>query len=226
MTSTSSAAASRNASRQRGFTLIELLVVVSIICILMSLIFPVVGMVRSQARSLNCQSNLRQVALAYVAYSLDNRGQMPNDNLGNNHNQPNPAMLDTYIPPAQRVWKCTEYKRMNDPAGIGGFRYYVHWELHQINCFTWLYPGRNAVNVAWLRSASEAYIMGDLNDAAAGGYHRDRSNAAMMDGHVLNRSDLSMKIPYSDVVSWADPGQTMWNEHGATGYKGLKGYNY
>ncbi len=59
---------------QRGFTLIELLVVISIIAVLMGILLPVLGVVRRQAQSGVCLSNIRQVSLAAHSYAADNNG--------------------------------------------------------------------------------------------------------------------------------------------------------
>ena len=61
----------------RGFTLIELLVVISIIALLMAVLLPVLGRVRRQAKSVVCQSNLRQWGMAFTGYLADNHNQMP-----------------------------------------------------------------------------------------------------------------------------------------------------
>lgn len=60
-----------------GFTLIELLVVIAIIALLMSILMPALGRVRKQARSVACQSNLKQWGTIWAMYTDDNNGLFP-----------------------------------------------------------------------------------------------------------------------------------------------------
>lgn len=69
-----------------GFSLIELLVVVSIIAVLAGILLPVVGLVRDQARSTICASNLRQIGVGFLAYEGDNDGMLPPPYLKNPDN--------------------------------------------------------------------------------------------------------------------------------------------
>jgi prepilin-type N-terminal cleavage/methylation domain-containing protein/prepilin-type processing-associated H-X9-DG protein len=54
-----------------GFTLIELLVVVSIIAVLASILLSAIGPVRNAAYTIVCQSNLRQLGVAFNSYVED-----------------------------------------------------------------------------------------------------------------------------------------------------------
>jgi prepilin-type N-terminal cleavage/methylation domain-containing protein len=63
--------------RHSAFTLIELLVVIAIIGILAGLLIPVVNMIREQARTVNCMSNVRQLGFVFGTFAADNRGHIP-----------------------------------------------------------------------------------------------------------------------------------------------------
>ncbi|HEX8550233.1 MAG TPA: DUF1559 domain-containing protein [Abditibacteriaceae bacterium] len=63
--------------RHQGFTLIELLVVIAIIAILASILFPVFGRARENARRSSCQSNLRQLGMGFSQYTQDYDERLP-----------------------------------------------------------------------------------------------------------------------------------------------------
>jgi prepilin-type N-terminal cleavage/methylation domain-containing protein/prepilin-type processing-associated H-X9-DG protein len=60
-----------------GFTLVELLVVISIIALLIALLLPALAKARSAAYSIQCASNMKQIALAATEYSQENKGMGP-----------------------------------------------------------------------------------------------------------------------------------------------------
>lgn len=62
---------------QPAFTLIELLVVISIIALLIVILLPALRSARSAARLTACQSNLRQIGIGTINYTVDNDDWMP-----------------------------------------------------------------------------------------------------------------------------------------------------
>jgi prepilin-type N-terminal cleavage/methylation domain-containing protein/prepilin-type processing-associated H-X9-DG protein len=64
-------------ARRSGFTLIELLVVIAIIAILAAILFPVFAQAREKARQSSCQSNMKQMGLAFMGYIQDYDEKFP-----------------------------------------------------------------------------------------------------------------------------------------------------
>jgi len=58
----------------RGFSLIELLVIVAVIALLVAILLPCLRQAREQARRIACQSNLRQIAVAWHTYLDGHKG--------------------------------------------------------------------------------------------------------------------------------------------------------
>jgi prepilin-type processing-associated H-X9-DG protein/prepilin-type N-terminal cleavage/methylation domain-containing protein len=63
--------------RKKAFTLIELLVVLAIIAMLTGILLPSLKQARGQARSMLCQSKLKQCALAALSYTVEHNGYFP-----------------------------------------------------------------------------------------------------------------------------------------------------
>jgi prepilin-type N-terminal cleavage/methylation domain-containing protein/prepilin-type processing-associated H-X9-DG protein len=63
--------------QRRAFTLIEVLVVVAIIALLVAVLLPSLARAKAMARMTQCQSNQRQIAMAFQAYSTETKGRLP-----------------------------------------------------------------------------------------------------------------------------------------------------
>jgi prepilin-type processing-associated H-X9-DG protein/prepilin-type N-terminal cleavage/methylation domain-containing protein len=82
---------------KRVFTLIEILVVLAVIGILAVLMFPTFERARNSARRSSCQSNLKQITLAFNIYMRDFDESWP-------LNYTNDDGIDGYNPASDRGW--------------------------------------------------------------------------------------------------------------------------
>ncbi len=113
----------------RGFTLIELLVVIAVIALLMAVLLPVLGRVRKQAKSVVCQTNLRQWGMALRVYAQENEGQLPTSGGGTSgvwllrgsftgRDDPNSSGHALHHFSTRKLVLCPEAKQ---PGGSGSF---------------------------------------------------------------------------------------------------------
>jgi len=229
---------------RRGFTLIELLVVIAIIAILAAILFPVFARAREKARQASCQSNLKQIGLAWLMYVQDYDETLT-------YLWPTPSWssyihrADPYIKNAQ-LWQCPS----NEPNGACACGYplgfadpnYVHasymynmW-LTIAECYAdlggkrlaaiqtpattiWMFDGRRSILhfTAWAwgdGSGSRA-----CNPSVAN-IHNGMANCLYVDGHVKSRT-----VPGSQVadVNPAPAGDWRWELDPTNGWYSVGG---
>ena len=63
--------------RQAAFTLVELLVVIGIIALLIAILMPSLSRARQQSQRIACMSNMRQLGMATMQYTTENKGWFP-----------------------------------------------------------------------------------------------------------------------------------------------------
>jgi prepilin-type N-terminal cleavage/methylation domain-containing protein/prepilin-type processing-associated H-X9-DG protein len=63
--------------RRSAFTLIEVLVVVAIIALLVAILLPSLKAARDAANAAVCQSNIKQLCIAFATYSTEFKGRLP-----------------------------------------------------------------------------------------------------------------------------------------------------
>lgn len=113
-------------TRQGGFTLVEMLVVVAVLAVLAMLLIPTLKSMFQQSKLAQCQSNLRQITLAGLAYVNENDGYFPlRDSLLNPWNSggylpgENPATvrpLNAYLDNNYKVFRCPADTASYPPA--------------------------------------------------------------------------------------------------------------
>jgi prepilin-type N-terminal cleavage/methylation domain-containing protein len=125
--------------RRSGFTLIELLVVIAVIAVLLAVLLPALRKAKVLAKRVTCQSNLKQIAVAWTMYLDDNEGRFYQDRNANLRYGGWSGMQPPYTRPLNKYFNlpvdlAEETKIENDarifccPADRGGASTYAPQE--------------------------------------------------------------------------------------------------
>ena len=108
--------------RSKAFSLVELLVVIGIIAVLIGLLMPALSRARLQAKTVQCQSNMRQVGQALVIYANTWRGWLFPPALASNLPREQRWPVQVFKPPVWNppVMKCPADNLPDPPATFIG----------------------------------------------------------------------------------------------------------
>ncbi len=191
--------------RRHGFTLIELLVVIAIIAILAAILFPVFARAREKARQASCLSNVKQQALATIAYATDHDGRFAMNVWTAGGTWPQPSHQRTYahhIYPYvknQQIFACPSCSSTSwtPPQGAtGDWGLVLSIPYGHYGYSSW---ASNRLD-ADIQRPAETFLLMDAqnpwNDTCQNAYrlchrHNETANFAFMDGHAKARRSRS-----------------------------------
>jgi prepilin-type N-terminal cleavage/methylation domain-containing protein/prepilin-type processing-associated H-X9-DG protein len=146
-----------------AFTLLELLVVVAIICLLAAILFPVFARARENARRASCQSNEKQIGLAFAQYVQDNDERYP---IARNATPRGDGWVHSLYPyhKSYQLFQCPSEKR--GPANGRVSDYYANRNIMRLSPY-----GGNSIQgisptlVASIAQAANTVLVGEAIDS-------------------------------------------------------------
>ncbi len=149
--------------RHKAFSLVELLVVIGIIGMLLAVLFPALGVIRDNAQRVACQSNLRQIGLAFQMYANANHNWLPS--WSGWHATPFPpdpsdepswcGKLANWLPPDSPVYQCPSFPQ--DPMKLHNYFIEAVWSGTN---------GMHSIQLTRIRASSEFLVAADMTQPA------------------------------------------------------------
>jgi prepilin-type N-terminal cleavage/methylation domain-containing protein/prepilin-type processing-associated H-X9-DG protein len=195
----------KNMPHRSGFTLIELLVVIAIIAILASILFPVFGRARENARRSSCQSNLKQLGLGIMQYAQDYDERYPGNggwNLPTGENATWDLKIQPYVKSTQLL-ACpsdTAHPTANLPGfGANARRSYAMFSyIWRIQGNFWD-PQPIGRSMAEIPSPSLTFMVGESGKPEFGG---NTAGSWFEGSRISNTGDLASSDGRKPFESW------------------------
>lgn len=152
---------------RRGFTLVELLVVIGVISILIALLLPALQKAREQSKQVVCLSNLRHLAIAFIAYTQNNHGRFPRPAVNGDpqpedwlywfgdNRDPNDGRIVPYL---GKTFDARNYQCPSDDVEDRPWFPFSYSVNAEIACISWIRP---TLNISQVRNSSNKILLID-----------------------------------------------------------------
>jgi prepilin-type N-terminal cleavage/methylation domain-containing protein/prepilin-type processing-associated H-X9-DG protein len=186
-------------SPRAAFTLIELILVMMILAILMGLLLPAIASALGLARSLQCQSRLRTIGIAYQQYMTESRGLWP-------------PIMTTETPTNlyEQIAADTGLRKAPARPAANYGQPGTHWSIV-------LWPYFRTLDICTCPADPKAGLRGS-NVLAPGREHQVALLDAPPESYALN------VILFRTQDDWRQRAGCTWGLHGDADYNGLTSY--